>query len=149
MQKIEKLNMSASRQHELKPMLRIGAAVSLMVWLMAVGFCSTKCLGTDSRAESAHMEQVATTGGHSHDSDKHDDSFCDSLHSVCPVSPSVAFEKPDFGLASSLDFNSTVQLVAVAPLETSFSRQPRTREWVFTPEVSLGAASRSLAPPVI
>ena len=49
-------------------------------------------------------------------------------------------------LASGL---STAQLVTVAQTETSVSRQPRTREWVFTPEVSLGAAFRSLAPPVL
>ena len=31
--------------------------------------------------------------------------------------------------------------------KASFSRQVRTRDWVFTPEVCLGPAFRSLAPP--
>ena len=34
-------------------------------------------------------------------------------------------------------------------LETSFSRQAPTRDWVFTPLVCLGPAFRSLAPPSV
>ena len=141
--------MSASRKHKLKPMLRICAAVSLVVWLMAIGFCFTECQGENYHSELAHLEQAAATSSHSHDSDKHDDSFCNSLHSICPVSPSVAFEKPDFGLALTLDFISTAQLALVAQSDTFVSRQPPDSHRVFTPEVYLGAAFRSLAPPVI
>ena len=89
---------------------------------------------------------------HSHGSDKdcdHEDSFCTSLHSLTPVSTAAVLDKPDFGLAYPLDFLSTAQLVTVAQTETSVSRQPPGRHFVLTPEVSLGAAFRSLAPPVL
>ena len=140
--------MTSSRT-KLSPLLRSLAAVMLLVWVAAVTACSTKCLCADSEAN--HMEQ-ASAHGQSHDSDKdcdHDNSFCDSLHSLAPMSVSVVLDKPDFGLAFTLDFLTTTQLVAITPLETSVSRQPPSREWVFTPEVSLGAAFRSLAPPVL
>jgi hypothetical protein len=141
--------MSASRQHKLKPTLRIYAAALLVVWLAAVGVCSTDCLGEDSHAEAAHMEKAATTSGQSHDSDSHDDSLCVSMHSLCPAQANTILIKPDFGLAFTLDFVSTAQIVDVAAPETFVSRQPPDREFVFTPEVCLGAAFRSLAPPVL
>ena len=144
--------MTSSRT-KLSPLLRSLAAVMLLLWVAAVTACSTKCLCADS--DSEHMEQSAMANSQSHDShgsDKdcdHDDSFCTSLHSLTPVSTATVLDKPDFGLAFTLDFLSTAQLLTVAQTETSISRQPRTREWVFTPEVSLGAAFRSHAPPVL
>jgi hypothetical protein len=137
------------RQHKLKPSLRICAAALIVVWLAAVGFCSTECLGEDSHAETAHMDKSATTNSPSHDSDRHDDSLCVSLHSVCPATASSTFIKPDFGSAITLDFISTRQIVAITPPTTFISRQPPDRDWVFTPEVCFGAAFRSLAPPAI
>jgi hypothetical protein len=145
--KAEYLNMSASRQHKLKPSLRICAAALLVVWLAAVGFCSTECLGDDCHADTANIKKAATTNGQSHDSDSHDDSLCVSMHSLCPAPVNTILIKPAFGLAFTLDFISTAQLVDVASLETFVSRQPPDREFVFTPEVCLGAAFRSLAPP--
>jgi hypothetical protein len=96
------------------------------------------------------MDQA--TAGQSHDSDKHDshdDSLCVSLHSICPISPSSVLAKPDFGLAFTLDFISTARLVALAQPEATVSRQPPDLDKVFTPEVCLGPAFRSLAPPVL
>jgi hypothetical protein len=141
------LNMIGLRQHKLKPSLRICAAALVVVWLAAIGLCSTDCMGDDCHADSANIKKAATTNGQSHDSDSHDDSLCASLHSVCPATPSSTLIKPDFGLAFTLDFISTRQIVAVTPPETFISRQPPDRDWVFTPEVCLGAAFRSLAPP--
>ena len=141
--------MTSSRT-KLSPLLRSLAAVMLLVWVAAVTACTTKCLCADS--DSEHMAQAPMADSHSHGSDKdcdHEDSFCTSLHSLTPVSTAAVLDKPDFGVAFTLDFLSTAQLVTVAQTETSISRQPRIREWVFTPEVYLGAASRSLAPPVL
>ncbi len=59
----------------------------------------------------------------------------------------MALIKPDFGLAI-LTFVSPSQTVAYTLPEAPISRQPPDRERVFTPEVSLGPAFRSLAPPV-
>ena len=124
----------------------------LMVWIAAVTACSTECLGEDSHSDSAQMGQAASN--QSHDSNKNkqdsdDDSLCISLHSLCPTSPSLVLVKPDFGLAFTLDFVSTAQLVTLAQSEASVSRQPTDGELIFTPEVSLGAAFYSLAPPVL
>lgn len=133
-------------------MLRITAGVLLMFWLAAMGLCVTECQGDDIQSGAAQMGQTADSASQSHDSgkdDHRDDSFCASLHSLTTPSPCLAFVKPDFGLSFTLDFISTAQLVAVTPLETSISRQPPDREFVFTPEVWLGAAFRSLAPPVL
>jgi hypothetical protein len=144
--------MTSSRTR-LSPLLRSLAAVMLLVWVATVTACTTECLCADS--DSQHMGQMPTANSQSHDShgsDKdcdHDDSFCTSLHSLTPVSTAAVLDKPDFGLAFTLDFLSTAQLVTVAQTETSVSRQPRPCEWVFTPEVCLGAAFRSLAPPVL
>lgn len=38
---------------------------------------------------------------------------------------------------------------AEVQLKARFSRQAWTRDWVFTPEVCLGPAFRSLAPPLL
>ncbi|HEY5043485.1 MAG TPA: hypothetical protein VIK53_15950 [Verrucomicrobiae bacterium] len=143
----DNLNMIGLRQHKLSRSLRICAAALVVVWLAAIGLCSTDCMGDDCHADTAHIKKAATTNGQSHDSDSHDDSLCVSLHSVCPATPSATFIKPDFGLVLTLDFISSRQIVAVTPPETFISRQPPDRGWVFTPEVCLGAAFRSLAPP--
>lgn len=141
-----------SSSNKLNPFLRFAATGMLLVWIAAVTACSTECLGEDSHSESAHLKQSAATSSQSHDSDKHDshdDSFCNSLHSICPTSPCSVLAKPDFGLAFTLDFISTAQLVELAQPETSVSRQPPDCNRVFTPEVCLGPAFHSLAPPVL
>jgi hypothetical protein len=138
---------------KLTPLLRAGAAGMLLLWLAAVTTCSKECLGDDCHAVSAPKGQIVNmANGLSHNTPKqdcHDDSLCDSLHSLCPATPNLTLIKPDFGLAFALDFISTAQIVDVASSETFVSRQPPDREFVFTPEVCLGAAFRSLAPPVL
>jgi hypothetical protein len=136
---------------KLSPLLRFAAAGMLLVWFAAVTACSTGCLGEDAKSESAQMMQADGKCSPSHDSDKHDchdNPFCLSLHSLCPQSTSMALIKPDFALAFTLNFASAV-LVTVTPPETSVSRQPPDGNRVFTPEVSLGAAFHSLAPPIL
>ncbi|HEY5298908.1 MAG TPA: hypothetical protein VIK59_13460 [Verrucomicrobiae bacterium] len=133
---------------KLSPFLRFVAAGMLLVWVAAVTACSTECLGEDSHSDSAQMGQTASNQSHdSNKPDSHDDSLCVSLHSVCPTSPSLSFAKPDFGLAFTLDFLSAAQLITVAQPEAFVSRQPQEREWLLTPEVCLGPAFHSLAPP--
>jgi hypothetical protein len=142
----------SSRQTKLNPLLQSLVAMVLFVWLAAVTACTTECFGEGSHSESAHMDQIAMTNNQPHDSgkhDSHDDSFCVSLHSLCPAPSSLVLTKPDFGLAFTLDFISTAQLVAFAQPKTAISRQPPDDELVFTPEVSLSAAFYSLAPPVL
>lgn len=85
------------------------------------------------------------------DSDKHsdhDDSACKTLKTLVPTTGNLALLKPDFG-SCTFSFGSPPQTVTIAQIETSISRQPPDDELVFTPEVSLGAAFYSLAPPVL
>ncbi len=133
--------------NKLNPLLRFVAAGTLLVWLAAVTACSTECFGEDSHSDSAKMEPGAASNNQSHDSDKHDDSLCVSLHSLVPTTPCAILAKPDFGFAFTLSFVLPSESVALAQLEASISRQPPDCNRVFTPEVCLGPAFRSLAPP--
>jgi hypothetical protein len=139
-----------SSSSKLSPILRFVAAGMLLVWVAAVTACSTEC--SDSHADSADMTHAVAANRQSHDSDNHhdhDDSLCISLHSFCPATARAVLTKPDFGLAFTLDFISTAHLAALAQTETSVSRQPPDCNRVFTPEVCLGPAFHSLAPPVL
>jgi len=139
-----------SRRTTLKSLLRFVAAGMLLVWIAAVTACSTECLGEDSHSDSAQMGQTASNQPHdSNKQDSDDDSLCISLHSLCPTSPSLVLVKPDFGLAFTLDFISTAQSITLTQPETPVSRQPPDDNRVFTPEVCLGPAFHSLAPPVL
>jgi hypothetical protein len=137
------------RRQTLKPFLRFIAAGTLLVWLSAVGLCQLHCCGDDDHA--AAKKFVAHAGkSDSHDGDKdcHDDSACLTLKSALQNNNAIALGKPDFGLALSLNFLSTVTTVETSQSETFISRQPPDGNRVFKPEVSLGAAFYSLAPPV-
>jgi hypothetical protein len=141
------IDMICARQRGLRVMLRIGAALSLLFWVSALATCSTECLCSDEHSESENIDLAHNS--HSHDSgkeDHHAGSFCDSLHSTCLPSTTVESVKPDFRVF-------TLNLLAAAPaieifcMEAPSSRQPPDAKWVFTPEVCLGPAFRSLAPP--
>lgn len=134
-----------SAPHKFRPALRLAAVGSLTLWLLAVAYCSADCQDGCSKPE--HILPAAAPGAGPHQSTSHDDSLCDSLHSVCPISPALALVRPHFGLAAILNFVSPAQTAASVLPEAPFSRQPPDRGWVFTPEVSLGPAFRSLAPP--
>ena len=137
--------------YRLGPGWRICAALLALVWISAFAICSTDCLG--GHFDSDHAARAAQTEpahGHS-DSDKHrehDDSFCVALHSVFLSSASPTLTKPDFGLAFTQDFAFKIPSIPLHPPEAAISRRPPEREWVFTPEVCLGPAFRSHAPPL-
>jgi hypothetical protein len=138
---------------KLTPLLRMIAAFMLLLWLAAVSACSTECLGDDCHPVSALRGQSANVAtGPTHDAHKkdcHDDSLCDSLHSICPATPSQTLIKPHFGMVFALDFTAAGQLVVPTPRETNVFRQMPEASRSFTPEVCLGPAFRSLAPPVL
>jgi len=56
--------------------------------------------------------------------------------------------KPEFQLLELPEFEPAVEATQTH-LVAAFSRQARPRDWVFTPEVSLGPAHRSHAPPFL
>ena len=157
-----KSTMICSRQHSLKPVLRICAALLLLVWLGATGFCSTERLFGHAESgdehdsdQTAHHQQDATSApvdsDHSHDSDKHDGdghSCCTSLKAIPQFVKSALLTKPDFGKPLSLSFHWLAQALTPVQQQAPSPRQARPREWVFTPEVCLGPAFRSHAPPL-
>ena len=157
-----KLNMIRSQQRRLKPVLRICAALMLLVWVAASGFCSAEPLfahakpGEHDSDKTAHHQDEAvpssTDSSHSHDSDKHDDgehSCCASLTAAAPSANPTVLTKPDFGKLLSFNLLWLAQVLTSVQPEAPISRQPPDSQWVFTPEVRLGPAFRSHAPPFI
>ena len=143
--------MTYPRRAKLQPMLRVWAAVLLVFWLLAAGFCSAECLCADDHcpAQPVHLTLAAATGGQPQDSDRHDDSFCLSLHSLSLQTAGSVLPQADCGLAFIPDFIPTAQWPAAAHPVAILGRQPPDGHRVFTPEVCLGPALHSLAPPVL
>ena len=147
--------MSRSQKTKLIPTIRICAAMSLVVWLTALTFCSASCFLGDSHCQPSHRDEQATASHHDHDqapdSDKHggcNDSVCDSLKTVVHSTSGNFIFKANFSLAYVLASASLAQALTVSQSETPIFRQAWRRDWVFTPELYLGPAFRSLAPPV-
>jgi len=139
------------RAPKLNPVVRLAAAGMLLVWVAAVTACTTGWLEDDSHSAPAQMTQADGKCGAPQNTGKqdcHDNPFCLSLHSLCQQSTGTALVKPDFGLAFTLIFIPAAQLSVPAQLETAISRQSPDCNRVFTPEVCLGPAFHSLAPPV-
>ena len=143
-----------SRRTILSPLLRSFAAATLLVWLAVLAFCSADCLIGDSHCQPSRHDEQAASSHHDDDqtpeSDKHDsgnDSVCNSLKTLVPTANNNALFKPDFGF-SILSFVSLPQALAVAESGTPISRQARAPDCVFTPELRLGPAFRSHAPPL-
>ena len=143
----------ASRRTSLNPLLRLLAAATLLCWLGALALCSTECFegDTDHHAgqkeiASSHSDDHPTPDSENHSG--HDDSVCGSLKTLVPTAHNNVLPKPDFGFGF-LSFVSLPQALTVAENKTLVSRQQPDREFVFTPEVCLGPAFRSLAPPVL
>lgn len=151
--------MTHSRQRKPSLALRLCAVVSLLVWVAASGFCSVESLivadhHADSAAQHDHDAAPASADSdhHSHDSDKNgsdEHSCCDTLKATPQLESSIGIKHPDFNKLFLTDFLALAKMLVVSQPETSIFRQPPDREWVFTPEVCLGPAFRSQAPPVL
>jgi hypothetical protein len=148
--------MTHSRQSKSSLALRLGAVVSLLVWVAASSFCLVESLiGADHHAAGAaqHGHDVAASADsdhHSHDSDKKDGdehACCSTLTAAAPSAHQTVLPKPDFGKPLSFNLLWLSQALTFVHPEAPISRQPPDREWVFTPEVCLGPAFRSNAPP--
>ena len=153
---VHTLTRMASRRTTLNPLLRLLAAATLLCWLGALVLCSTECLTPDSDCQPIHHDQQAASSHHDHgqapDSDKHDcpdNSFCDSLKAVVHPPGNGFIFKQDFSLAYILGSAPLSQALTVSRPATPVFRQAWRRDWVFTPEVYLGPAFRSQAPPVL
>ncbi len=144
------------RPTNLSPLLRWFAAATLVLWIGAQALCQSHCLlgpCADSNeanhhasdiAESHHGDEQAPQPGHPDDGEP---AGCQTLKSALLGSGASPLIAPHFPFLYTL-------VPAVLALDSTeikttafFSRQVRLNEWVFTPEVSLGPAFRSHAPP--
>ena len=165
-----------SRQPKIHVGLRIVAAGCIVLWLLASSFCSVEHLfaddhhhaeasasGTVAHHDSDHSQEAeAAEHGHgepshphdteqpsrdSHPHDKSDDACCSSLVATAQFATSFVIIKP---IHQPLDFPCPVllarDLMLSAP-KNELERQAKPSDWVFTPQVCLGAAHLGLAPP--
>ncbi len=164
----------SSRQPKLAATLRLLAAGCVLLWLAASSYCSIDDLiewaqgwhrhqGAGELAVSAAREAGTKRlhfypanharphdgGGSGHDSHPHhgDDHVCCSTLHPTAQTPASVLERPVFHPASSLSAFLQVPDPLPSPRKRPFDRRTRRRQWVFTPEVCLGPAFRSLAPP--
>jgi hypothetical protein len=165
------------RQQKLPLVLRITAAGCIGLWLLASSYCGIEHLLSDDHhhagadasatfahhdgdhspeaeaAENAHGEgsdSPDSAAHHSHDAHPHDDgddACCSTLMATAHFATPFVISKPLFQpLGLIFPVRQTLDLMLSAPKD-ELERQAKPREWVFTPQVCLGPAFRSLAPP--
>lgn len=138
------------------PFLRSMAAMTLVCWVASLIFCTELCAETGSPADSVNTHSHGDAADSHHD--HHDSSepgkgspcgpeSCQPLKQALTASHRMAFDPPVELIFTVDDSRLTFQ-----ESETAFSqilRQAPPRDWVFTPEVCLGPAFHSLAPPAV
>ena len=141
--------------------LRLAAALCVVVWTAATGFCSV---------ESAFGHVEALTHSEHHDADHHhaktstlpesseqsdesppgnhgEDACCSSLNASLPPVCSTSFAKPDFGTLFNVSPAWFEQMPMLGYVAASFTRHALSENRLFTPELFLGPAFRANAPP--
>jgi len=134
------------------PFLRFVAAVTLLVWLTAPAFCSHAC--TVRAPVSGQEENVPPCHRAAHQKSTPAQnaqcacSFCDSIRKVTEPQANKTVSPPNLLPLWTLSPLLGWQISALPDPGSSVFREAIFRDWVFTPEVCLGPAFRSLAPPV-
>lgn len=144
------------RQMKLSPLLRWMAVLTLVVWTGAQALCQVRCLASACQDESSGAGCVAEKASDSHHGDEHSpghhdessDASCDTLKTALTGSTASPVVTPDFSLLYTLPPTALALVTTAIEPAASFSRHASSREWVFTPELSLGPAFRSHAPPL-
>ncbi len=144
------------RQTKFRPLVRVTAVATLFAWLGALALCQTECCSGDEHhsASADHHHADAAPHSHSHDHDQgnapgsqKESSFCLSLKSFFHNSSGFSISKPILQPLYELTFALTPSADTAASSILLRFRQAKPADWVFTPEVCLGPAFRSLAPP--
>ena len=164
------------RQAKLPLASRIIAAGCIAIWAAGVSACDLEALfccespgsETVALADQEHSYDIKDGGpndphdadahhsgeadGHSHDSPmpgSKEGSCCFTLKAVAPTSTSAVFGKPAFRpvsfLCVPLEKHATPHLLLKSPP----NRHAKSGDRVFTPEVCLGPACQSNAPPAL
>ena len=153
----------SSRRTNLSPLLRWFAGATLLVWVVASGFCSAEHFFGHAESSAHHDSEnlaqhqpaaapLSANAGHTHDSDKRKDdenSCCDSLKATPQSGGFAHLTKHGFGKLLSLNVNWLARTLPFVQPNAPSPRQAREHEWVLTPEVFLGPAFRSHAPPAL
>ncbi|MDB6111271.1 MAG: hypothetical protein JWR69_3021 [Pedosphaera sp.] len=146
--------MTLNRPKQTKPGFRVLAAVCLLVWVSAVTLCSAHCafgFGAEPKGHSSvhgatascchHGNKASSTPGSSASSS------CLAFKSALSGGKALAVVQPQlhfaYALAAVIIIDGTDSAQTLAPP----SRQGQPNNWIATPEVYLGAATFSLAPP--
>jgi hypothetical protein len=128
----------AARRMILSPMLRSLAGVMLLLWIASIAVCAADCTGGRKQLDCCHKKSS---------SDPQDKPLCLHSQTIASAPLSVQIIKPDFGVQPFLisQFQNLSSQLESKPV---CFRQPVRSDFVFTPEVCLCPAFRSLAPPV-
>jgi hypothetical protein len=138
----------------ISPAMRVIAAVVLVCWSVALGICWHHC-ATGACSGNAKASAKRQPSCHTQSDSESDGSQPNKAQNSCfakkPFSGKLDLTSMS---APTLHLAYVNALLVVAyelpnPTEDVFHRQSRSREWVFTPEVCLGPAFRSLAPPFL
>ena len=147
-----------SCQTTLKPLLRSLAVLTLAVFVVAQWLCFVHCHSGDSHgdrgAEILSCHSTAATHSH-HDEDKSSSpkplpmGSCATLQTLLASNGALTSAVPEFVPLYTL--TSFALALGATEIEStaSISRHAGTLDWIFTPEVSLGPAYRSHAPPLL
>lgn len=147
--------------HQSKPgsLLRWCGALTLLVWLGAHILCRAHCLASECQDElnaASGGEATASESHHGHEHppqplhpDRSADASCHTLNSALTGNAVAPLISPEFSLLYALVPTTHALDASAVELAASFSRQADRRDRLLTPEVFLGAAFRSLAPPVL
>ena len=151
-----------SREKPLSPLLRSLAAAALAIWIAAVALCTAHCTGfsiaghDDAAKPSCHANNSAETTHHEN-GDSNDAEHCPSSTLGCAALQSAwlggkavtGIQPPTHVLYLIAPTALALDATPAADTSSLIFRQATPRDWVFTPEVSLGPAFRSLAPPAL
>lgn len=166
------------RQPKLSPALRVIAASCIGLWLLTSSYCSFEHLLGDGhhQAEADASETIAHQDGEhsqeaeaaehadgeansSHDSDQcppdshphngGDDACCASLIASALIATPSVISGPDLKPLNLFCTAFQARDPMLAAAEDKLERQAKDFDWVFTPEVCLGPAHRSHAPPAL
>lgn len=144
------------RQTTLSPLLRSVGALVLVVYVVAQALCFLHCNFGGGHGDLASRPSCHSAGAAQACHDEGDSSSppvpaktttCSTLMNTLVSSDGPISVVPHFSVLYFLT-PCALSLEAAAPKpEAIFSRQANHSDWVLTPEVSLGPAFRSLAPP--
>lgn len=131
------------------------AALTLAVFVAAEAMCFAHCHmggGHDEESGTSCHGSGSAQAGHDEDappSSEHSSmTACSTLQNLLNGNGALTLIVPDFhALYTLAPLALALDSTAIQP-EARISRAARPRDWVFTPEVCLGPAFRSLAPPV-